>query len=61
MWQTTSQVIDGPPEIDLPSGHPKTIAATEPCPGTEPYAPCPCHSGKKYKVLLPGQGTLSPA
>ena len=31
-----------------PSQH-KITASTEAYPGTDRYAPCPCHSGEKYK------------
>ncbi|MSR59789.1 MAG: hypothetical protein EXS05_19480 [Planctomycetaceae bacterium] len=32
-----------------PRAHPKKAATTEKYPGTEPYALCPCNSGRKYK------------
>lgn len=31
------------------SNYPKQAATTQKYPGTEPYAPCPCKSGRKYK------------
>jgi hypothetical protein len=36
---------------DVPSlrEQPRIAASTEKYPGTERYAPCPCHSGRKYK------------
>jgi hypothetical protein len=43
-------------DADLPShaelashGRPSGAVSKEPYPGTEPYAPCPCNSGRKYK------------
>jgi hypothetical protein len=30
-------------------GRPSGAVSKEPYPGTEPYAPCPCSSGRKYK------------
>jgi hypothetical protein len=32
-----------------PSMRQRDAAPTEKYPGTEPYAPCPCNSGRKYK------------
>jgi hypothetical protein len=36
--------------------HPKTAAPGKKYPGTDPYAPCPCHSGKKYKFCCGARG-----
>jgi hypothetical protein len=35
---------------------PSRKAASEAYPGTEPYAPCPCGSGKKYKFCCRAKG-----
>lgn len=32
-----------------PQGRPRAAARGETYPGTEPYAPCPCNSRRKYK------------
>ena len=40
--------IPSPNESSL-RAHPRKVATTEKYPGTEPYSPCPCNSGKKYK------------
>lgn len=32
-----------------PQGYSRKRASNEAFPGTRPYAPCPCESGKKYK------------
>ena len=37
------------PSDDLPSLEYPRKRPTEKYPGTEPYAPCPCQSGRKYK------------
>ncbi|MCY2967008.1 MAG: SEC-C metal-binding domain-containing protein [Planctomycetota bacterium] len=42
--------VHNPPQIEPRVGFvPKKVASTEKYPGTAPYAPCPCNSGKKYK------------
>jgi|GEM_PF-1257366 len=37
------------PNSPLPLSHPSMAASTEAYPGTDPYALCPCQSGRKYK------------
>jgi len=36
--------------------HPRVAAAGEKYPGTDPYAPCPCNSGRKYKFCCRVRG-----
>jgi len=36
--------------------HPRTAAPAERYPGTDPYAPCPCNSGRKYKFCCRVRG-----
>ncbi len=40
--------VPSPNEPSL-MAHPRKVETTEKYPGTEPYSPCPCNSGKKYK------------
>ena len=35
--------------VPSPLAHPRMAAPGEKYPGTGRYAPCPCHSGRKYK------------
>ena len=41
--------VDFAPQSRRQSGPAYRKAAGEPYPGTDPYGPCPCESGKKYK------------
>ena len=43
------------PSSPSPQAHSRA-AAGEAYPGTEPYAPCPCKSGKKYKFCCRKKG-----
>ena len=36
--------------------HASIAASAEAYPGTDRYAPCPCHSGRKYKFCCGAQG-----
>ena len=45
----------GWPSEPSPRAHPRA-AAGEAYPGTEPYAPCPCKSGEKYKFCCRKKG-----
>jgi hypothetical protein len=38
-----------PPTSDSAWARPTTRARSKAYPGTDPYAPCPCNSGRKYK------------
>ena len=48
---STAPSPSGPP----PQAHPRA-AAGEAFPGTDPYAPCPCNSGRKYKFCCRKKG-----
>lgn len=39
-----------------PSGSSEKLASPEPYVGTDPYAPCPCNSGRKYKFCCRVKG-----
>lgn len=47
----SNNVSPGRPSPNGPSllSHPRMAASTEAYPGTDPYALCPCKSGRKYK------------
>ena len=45
----------GLPFSPAPQGYSKA-AAREAYPGTDPYAPCPCESGRKYKFCCKKKG-----
>ena len=39
-----------------PQAHTRAASRGEKYPGTDPYAPCPCNSGEKYKFCCRGKG-----
>ena len=43
------------PSAPPPQAHPRGVAG-EAFPGTDPYAPCPCNSGRKYKFCCRKKG-----
>jgi hypothetical protein len=46
----------GSPAPSPTSQSPRAHPGKEKYPGTDPYAPCPCNSGRKYKFCCKGKG-----
>jgi hypothetical protein len=45
-----------PPSDPAPRGLPSKASSREAYPGTDPYAPCPCQSGRKNKFCCRSKG-----
>ena len=53
--QAQSRAAASSPNIALPRAQSRAVAG-EAYPGTGPYAPCPCNSGRKYKFCCRTKG-----